>query len=51
MLPRVAATDLDRIGRLLIADIQDRRVRRLDLRSGVMSTFARTREKVLSGDL
>ena len=41
---------LDGNGGLLIADIQDQRVRRLDLRSGTISTFAGTGEKIGSGD-
>lgn len=41
---------LDGKGGLLIADIQDQRVRRLDLRSGAISTFAGTGEKARTGD-
>ena len=41
---------LDGRGGLLIADIQDQRVRRLDIETGVMTTFAGTGEKVHSGD-
>ena len=41
---------LDGRGRLLIADIQDQRIRRLDLESGIMNTFAGTGEKVRAGD-
>ena len=41
---------LDGTGGLLIADVQDQRVRRLDLNTGVMSTFAGTGLKVRSGD-
>ncbi len=41
---------LDGKGGLLIADIQDQRIRRLDLRSGIISTFAGNGEKVRSGD-
>lgn len=41
---------LDGVGGLLIADIQDQRVRRLDLASGLMTTFAGTGEKEHTGD-
>ena len=41
---------LDSQGGLLIADIQDQRVRRLDLASGTISTFAGNGEKVRVGD-
>lgn len=41
---------LDGMGGLLIADIQDQRVRRLDLKTGIISTFAGNGEKVRSGD-
>jgi len=41
---------LDGSGGLLIADIQDQRVRRLDLGTGVITTFAGNGEKVRSGD-
>ena len=41
---------LDGKGGLLIADIQDQRVRRLDLYSGTISTFAGNGEKVRGGD-
>lgn len=41
---------LDGKGGLLIADIQDQRVRRLDIETGVITTFAGTGEKVHSGD-
>ena len=41
---------LDGRGGLLIADIQDQRIRRLDLNTGVIDTFAGTGEKVRSGD-
>ena len=41
---------LDGSGGLLIADIQDQRVRRLDLGAGVITTFAGNGEKVRSGD-
>ena len=41
---------LDGRGGLLIADIQDQRVRRLDLTSGVITTFAGNGEKVRGGD-
>ena len=41
---------LDGRGGLLIADIQDQRVRRLDLGTGIITTFAGNGEKVRSGD-
>ena len=41
---------LDGKGGLLICDILDQRVRRLDLESGIMTTFAGTGEKVHTGD-
>jgi sugar lactone lactonase YvrE len=41
---------LDGRGGLLIADIQDQRVRRLDLGTGVITTFAGNGEKVRAGD-
>ena len=41
---------LDGRGGLLIADIQDQRIRRLDLASGVITTFAGNGEKVRGGD-
>jgi streptogramin lyase len=41
---------LDGKGGLLIADIQDQRVRRLDLATGIITTFAGNGEKVRSGD-
>ena len=41
---------LDGKGGLLIADIQDQRIRRLDLRTGIMTTFAGTGEKRRTGD-
>ena len=41
---------LDASGGLLIADIQDQRVRRLDLESGLISTFAGNGEKERKGD-
>ena len=41
---------LDGRGGLLIADIQDQRIRRLDLATGVISTFAGNGEKVRGGD-
>ena len=41
---------LDSKGGLLIADIQDQRVRRLDLASGIISTFAGNGEKARQGD-
>ena len=41
---------LDGKGGLLIADIQDQRIRKLDLASGVITTFAGNGEKERSGD-
>ena len=41
---------LDGRGGLLIADIQDQRVRRLDLGSGIITTFAGNGEKARQGD-
>ena len=41
---------LDRNGGLLIADIQDQRIRRLDLKTGIISTFAGNGEKLRNGD-
>ena len=41
---------LDGDGGLLITDIQDQRVRRLDLASGIIDTFAGNGEKVRAGD-
>src|SRR5205823_3876917 len=41
---------LDGKGGLLIADVQDQRIRRVDLRTGLMSTFAGTGEKSRAGD-
>lgn len=41
---------LDSKGGLLIADIQDQRVRRLDLATGIITTFAGNGEKVRVGD-
>lgn len=41
---------LDGRGGLLIADIQDQRVRRLDLASGIIDTFAGNGEKERTGD-
>src|SRR5712691_1029042 len=41
---------LDGKGGLLIADIQDQRIRRLDLKSGLIATFAGNGEKRRSGD-
>ena len=41
---------LDGKGGLLIADIQDQRVRRLDLSTGIIATFAGNGEKVRAGD-
>ena len=41
---------LDGRGGLLIADIQDQRIRRVDLATGIISTFAGNGEKERSGD-
>ena len=41
---------LDGRGGLLIADIQDQRIRRLDLTTGTISTFAGNGEKARGGD-
>ena len=41
---------LDGRGGLLIADIQDQRIRRLDLDTGIITTFAGNGEKVRAGD-
>lgn len=41
---------LDGRGGLLIADVQDQRIRRLDLRTGVITTFAGNGDKVRAGD-
>ena len=41
---------LDGRGGLLIADIQDQRIRRLDLASGIIDTFAGNGEKARGGD-
>src|SRR5215468_7985498 len=41
---------LDGRGGLLIADIQDQRIRRLDVRTGIITTFAGTGEKTRTGD-
>ena len=41
---------LDRHGGLLIADVKDHRVRRLDLTAGIITTFAGNGEKVRAGD-
>ena len=41
---------LDGQGGLLIADIQDQRIRRVDLATGIITTFAGTGEKSRSGD-
>jgi sugar lactone lactonase YvrE len=41
---------LDGQGGLLIADIQDQRVRRLDLGTGIINTFAGNGEKARAGD-
>ena len=42
---------LDGTGALLIADIQDQRIRRLDLATGTITTFAGNGEKIRTGDL
>ncbi len=41
---------LDGRGGLLIADVQDQRIRRLDLRTGLITTFAGNGDKVRAGD-
>ena len=41
---------LDGRGGLLIADVQDQRIRRLDLRTGMITTFAGTGDKARAGD-
>ncbi len=41
---------LDGKGGLLIADVQDQRIRRLDIATGVITTFAGTGEKAHTGD-
>ena len=41
---------LDGRGGLLIADIQDQRIRRVDLNTGIINTFAGNGEKVRAGD-
>ena len=41
---------LDRHGGLLIADVQDHRVRRLDLATGIITTFAGNGDKARAGD-
>ncbi len=41
---------LDGKGGLLIADIQDQRIRRLDLKTGIIETFAGNGEKQRAGD-
>ena len=41
---------LDGRGGLLIADVQDQRIRRLDLTSGIITTFAGNGEKERAGD-
>ena len=41
---------LDGRGGLLIADIQDQRIRRLDLKTGILTTFAGNGEKLRVGD-
>ena len=41
---------LDGHGGLLIADIQDQRIRRVDLRTGIITTFAGTGERSRAGD-
>jgi len=41
---------LDGKGGLLVADVQDQRIRRLDLKTGVITTFAGNGEKQRAGD-
>src|SRR5499426_4582039 len=41
---------LDGRGGLLIADVQDQRIRRLDVRTGIITTFAGTGDKSRTGD-
>ncbi|MSQ07529.1 MAG: hypothetical protein EXR54_02950 [Dehalococcoidia bacterium] len=41
---------LDGKGGLLIADIQDQRIRRVDLKTGIITTFAGTGQKSRAGD-
>jgi sugar lactone lactonase YvrE len=41
---------LDGKGGLLIADVQDQRIRRVDLRTGIITTFAGTGEKSRAGE-
>ncbi len=41
---------LDGHGGLLVADVQDQRIRKIDLNSGLITTFAGTGEKAHSGD-
>src|SRR4029077_13352449 len=41
---------LDGKGGLLVADIQDQRIRRLDLKTGIITTFAGNGEKRRAGD-
>ena len=41
---------LDRHGGLLIADVQDQRIRRLDLATGIITTIAGNGEKARTGD-
>ena len=41
---------LDGRGGLLIADVQDQRIRRLDVHTGIITTFAGTGEKTRTGD-
>ncbi len=41
---------LDGQGGLLIADIQDQRIRRVDLKTGIITTFAGTGQKSRAGD-
>ena len=41
---------LDGRGGLLIADVQDQRIRRLDVRTGIITTIAGTGEKARTGD-
>jgi len=41
---------LDGRGGLLVADVQDQRIRRLDLHTGIITTFAGTGDKARTGD-
>lgn len=50
MLREPNDVSLDGNGGLLIADIQDQRIRRVDLHTGIITTFAGTGEKSRDGD-